>query len=545
MTTTADLIVARLLQAGVSTLFGVPGGGSTLDLIEAASHAGLPFVLTATETAGAIAAVAQAEITGRPGACLTALGPGVASAVDGIACASLDRAPLVLFTDAHPSSSDGAFEHQRIDHAALLAPIVKWSATIDARHADETMRRAIACAIAGPPGPVHIDCPADETAVQVASGVAATREMPAATASGSMRVDARSAESPSPGLRRSGSLELPSRRRPLLIVGLGARRAEDAAAIREFCETHDVPAMVTYKGKGVLPDDDAHFAGVFTNGAIERSIAERSDLLIGVGLDPVEVLPRQWTYAQPIVACSRWRVDDRHVPFASQWIGDIGDGLRTLGTELSPSAWDLGELRRTVDAQRERLRAAGDRLTADRVVGVANRMAAEARVTVDAGAHMFPATMLWRVSRPSDMLISNGLSTMGFALPAAIGAALIDRERPVVALIGDGGLLMCAGELLTAARERLHIIVIVFSDGALSLIDVKQRQRRFRPNGVMLGDVAWASVAESFRMTAHAATTERELRDAIERALSHRGPTLIDCRIDPAGYDDTLRAVRG
>jgi len=544
MPSVADAIVRSLHDAGVATLFGVPGGGSNLDLIEAAAHAGLPFVLTATETAAALAALAQAELTGRPGACLTALGPGAASVVGGVACASLDRAPLLIFTDAHPSSSDGAFEHQRIDHAALLAAIVKWSATIDAEHADETMRRAIACATCGPPGPVHVECPADVTTRPAFSSLPVARAFQASgdqaggdQASGHQATD--------PGPRSAESLALQALRKPLLIAGLGARRAEDAAAIRTFCESRNVPAMVTYKAKGVVPDDDPHFAGVFTNGAIERPIVEQADLLIGVGLDPVELLPRPWTYTQPIVACGRWRVDDRHVPFAAQLVGHIAEELQDLAARLPRSAWDLEALRTTVAGQRERLRVESDQLTADRVVRVASRMAPDARVTVDAGAHMFPATMLWRVIRPNDMLISNGLSTMGFALPAAIGAALIDRERPVVALIGDGGLLMCVGELLTAVREQLHIIVVVFSDGMLSLIDVKQRQHRYSSRGVTLGGVRWASIAESFRMPAYAATTDRELQQALSEAVSRRGPTLVDARIDPASYDAMLKTVRG
>src|SRR5919201_5330202 len=116
MSSIADLIVSRLREAGVSILFGMPGGGSNLDLIDAAERAGLPFVLTHTEAAGAIAAIAQAELTGRPGACLTTLGPGVTSVVNGVACAFLDRAPLIVFTDNHPPSAR-AFEHQHLDHA--------------------------------------------------------------------------------------------------------------------------------------------------------------------------------------------------------------------------------------------------------------------------------------------------------------------------------------------------------------------------------------------------------------------------------------------
>jgi len=185
----------------------------------------------------------------------------------------------------------------------------------------------------------------------------------------------------------------------------------------------------------------------------------------------------------------------------------------------------------------------------------ADAAATRARVTVDAGAHMFPATMLWPVSEPNGMLISNGLSTMGFALPAAIGAALVEREGtlgaihdhdgPVVALTGDGGLLMCAGELLTAVRERLRVVTIVFSDASLSLIDIKQRQRRFASSGVALGTVDWCLLAESLGAAAYRARSETELERALARALDDRGPSLIEAKINPATYAETLRAVRG
>src|SRR5262245_31491187 len=127
MPSVADVLVRHLIDAGVETLFGVPGGGSNLDLIAAAGRARLRFVLTATETGGAIAAMAQAEITGRPGACLTTLGPGVASVVTGVACASLDRAPVLIFSDAPPASA-ASFSHQRVDHRGLPAPVTEWSA---------------------------------------------------------------------------------------------------------------------------------------------------------------------------------------------------------------------------------------------------------------------------------------------------------------------------------------------------------------------------------------------------------------------------------
>src|SRR3954452_7005858 len=132
----ADVIVRHLRRAGVGFIFGVPGGGGNLDLIDAAGRASLPFVLTATETAAALAAIAQAEICGRPGVCLTTLGPGVASVVNGVACAWLDRAPLLVFTDSQPVQGAGDRAHQWVDHRALLAPVTKWSTALSPANAN-------------------------------------------------------------------------------------------------------------------------------------------------------------------------------------------------------------------------------------------------------------------------------------------------------------------------------------------------------------------------------------------------------------------------
>src|SRR5262245_3138831 len=165
----ADLIACALKSAGVRMLFGVPGGGSNLDVIAAAGAAGLPFVLTATETAGAIAALAQAEVTGRPGACLTTLGPGAASVVNGIACAYLDRAPVVVFTDSHPVSAT-EFEHQQLDQSALFRPVTKSSESLTPENAAQALMRALHKAVSARPGPVHLDCPGNVATAPAAAG---------------------------------------------------------------------------------------------------------------------------------------------------------------------------------------------------------------------------------------------------------------------------------------------------------------------------------------------------------------------------------------
>ena len=529
--TVADLVVGQLLEAGVKALFGVPGGGGNSDLIAAAGRAGLPFVLTSTETAGAIAAIAQAEVTGATGACLTTLGPGAASVINGVACAFLERAPIVVFTDRQ---SLHAAEHQRIDHAALMAPITKWSDTLKPDGVLQVLVRAMHEATHGRPGPVHVDCPGDVAGSPMTMGFDdAFFEF--------------EVQDPSADDRSRLETLLAAARKPLLLVGLGARGPADAAAIRSLCAARRLPAMVTYKAKGTVADEDDWFAGVFTNAAIEQPVLDESDLLIGVGLDPVELIPRAWQHRQPIISCNPWRVEDAHVPFTVQYVAPVTECVGLIENGLSASDWRAGRVRELVDDQQRRLDVPGAGLTAQCVVQIAAARLAPAvgRVTVDAGAHMFPATMLWPISCPNGMLISNGLSTMGFALPAAIGAALLDRERPVVALTGDGGLLMCAGELLTAAREKLRIITIVFSDASLSLIEIKQQARRLAPAGVALGAIDWPALAGSFGVRSWVATTEAELDLAAGEALTCEGPTLIEAKIDRSTYGATLRAVRG
>jgi acetolactate synthase-1/2/3 large subunit len=528
--TVADLVVSQLLGAGVRTLFGVPGGGGNSDLIAAAGRAGLPFVLTATETDGAIAALAQAEVTGGTGACLTTLGPGATSVVNGVACAFLERAPIVVFTDSQPAP----FEHQRIDHAALMAPITKWSGTLRSDSVMQVLVPALHTAAHGRPGPVHVDCPGD-----VAASTMTTMVDEAYFESEEQR--------PSAEDRSRLATRLAAARKPLLLVGLGARGAADAAAIRSLCAARNIPAMVTYKAKGVVPDDDPWFAGVFTNATIEQRIIDECDLLIGMGLDPVELMPRAWKREQPIVYCGPWSVEDTHVPFAVQVVTDVPTAVEEIEALLELTNWDRDLVRRHLDEQRRQMDVPAGGLSAQRVVQIAAaRLAGAAgRVTVDAGAHMFPATVLWPISCPNGMIISNGLSTMGFALPAAIGAALLDRGRPVVALTGDGGLLMCAGELLTAAREKLRIITIVFSDASLSLIEIKQQARRLEPAGVALGAIDWPALAGSVGVRSWVATTEAELDRAAAEALACDGPTLIEAKIDRSNYGATLRAVRG
>ena len=448
--------------------------------------------------------------------------------VNGIACAFLERAPIVVFTDSQPA----AYEHQRLDHAALLAAVTLHSATLAQDTALQTIEEALHAATIGRPGPVHVDCPsgvADSMAQLLDASCVEFERVPSA--------DARS---------RLESL-LATARKPLLLVGLGARRPPDAAAIRSLCAARNIPAMVTYKAKGVMPDDHPWFAGVFTNATIEQPVIDECDLLIGMGLDPVELIPRAWKREQPIVYCGPWYVEDAHVPFADAIRHRYPDCSKRGRGAAGAIALGFARVRRHLDEQRRQIDVPASGLSSQRVVQIAAARLVVCRRTRNGGrrrAHVSGNNAVAGLV-PNGMLISNGLSTMGFALPAAIGAALLDRERPVVALTGDGGLLMCVGELLTAAREKLRIITIVFSDASLSLIEIKQQARGLEPAGVALGSIDWPALAGSFGVRSWVATTEAELDRAASEALECEGPTLIEAKIDRSNYGATLRAVRG
>jgi acetolactate synthase-1/2/3 large subunit len=529
----ADVIVAALQRAGVQRLFGMPGGGSTADLIECARLARLPFTLAHTETGSAFMATAQAEITGAPAACIATLGPGAASLVNGVANALLDRVPLIVLTDCVPDDQRSTMQHQNVAHDRMFAAVAKCTLRATSDSVARVISEALAIATAGQPGPVHVDVPHDVTGLR-----AVDSSVPNLRAAQTTR--ARPSPAAEDLLRRA--------RHPVFLVGLAARTAATASAVRSMTASHRIPALVTYKAKGVVPDTDAWWVGMLTNGALERPVLDRADLFIAVGCDPVEFLPRPWTLPQPVVAVNSWPIRQEQVPIVEELVGDVPATLGALaGVLRRPSDWNASEITALVAPQRKAMRPSSD--TGGLLPHEAIDMVAEfydgARATVDAGAHMFPVMALWRAHEPSGVLISNGLSTMGFALPAAIGAALLDRSRPVVAFTGDGGLLMCLGELQTAAREEAPIRIIVLDDRALSLIQIKQLQRGYAPEGTALGPVDWRAVGTGLGVVAHHVDTATALRAALAETAHHPGPVLIAATVSPSVYPETIRALRG
>jgi acetolactate synthase I/II/III large subunit len=498
----------------------VPGGGANLDLVEACERAGLRFVLTHGETAGAIMAAVYGELTGRPGACVATRGPGAAALATGVAHGWLDRCPMLAVVDAVPAAQSERISHQRLDQSRLLGAAAK----AFVRLGDGSGAwRAVACAATPPWGPVVVETDA------TAAGVAPDCGPPAATG---------------PRELSAAAALLAGAVRPLALVGVGARGATDA--VRELVAATGMPVLTTYKAKGAVPEASLQAAGLLTGATIEAPLLEAADAVLAIGVDPVELIPAEWPYAAPVVSAGPWPVAEPYLPVAVELVGDVAELLAALAPSIRAHGWARAgqEYRRDALA---RLADPGGGLTPHAVVDAAREaFGPHALATVDSGAHMLVAMARWEASEPGQVLISSGLATMGFALPAAIAAALVRPDRRVVCLTGDGGLGMCLAELETLARLALPVTVVVFDDAALSLIAVKQRPGGHGgPGAVTYRDVDFAAVAAGLGVPAERVTTPVALAAALAGAAAAEGPRLIDAVLDPSGYGDVLAAIRG
>ena len=515
----ARALAAGLRAAGVRMVFGLPGGGPNLDMIAGAAEVGIDFVLAHGETAACMMAASYGRLTNTPGVAIVTRGPGFTSAANGIAQATLDRFPLLLVSDTVTQASAGHTAHQRLDQVAAAAPLAKWSGTLGNADPVQLVERCAQLAVQAPAGAVHLAF--DPTAA--GDRAPALPGFPA---------DA--------GVVATAGNTLASARRPVVILGADAARHPDAvrAALRDLA----CPLLVTYEAKGVVPESWSTYAGLFTGAHIESAVLEQADAVLGIGLDPVEPMPGQWRYAAPVVLAHSHVIETAYFGDPLLVVGPydtvLPDLAGRLRSELPASA---GAERRAADLALLSSGATG--LDPLGIVHTTQQAVGDVLATVDAGAHMLAVMPAWHTDEPGSVLISNGLATMGFAVPAAIAMALARPGRRVVCFVGDGGLSMVLGELETMARLQLPVTVVVFDDAALTLIKLKQREGQGGPGAVAYHAVDFAAVATAMGLTGRTADTFDELTDALRAPAD--GPLLVDAHVDPAAYRHIIKVTRG
>jgi len=536
-------MVAALARAGTRLMFGVPGGGPNLDVVGAAAAAGMPFVLAHGETAATIMAATCADLTGAPGAVVVTRGPGLASAVNGIAHAALDRLPVVVIADTVPAHQRDRVSHQQLDQAALGRSVAKVALTAGAGRAGPAADLAVRLALAAPAGPVVINM--DPSVGEVRAGVgAACGAAPPAPLAGADA--ARHELAPLAAALRAG-------RRPVLLLGPGA--LAHAAAVRDALTGSGIPTLHTYRARGILPDGGAEAAGLVTGGTMEWPLLAASDLIVGLGVDPAEMIPAAWDYAARAIMVAETSAGaaeaGRYFTGATALAAPLGAAIALIAAHRHHGGWPPAAGRaaktRALTGLQEAARAAPGLLSPqDVVTTIRAQTPPETIATVDAGAHMLVAMPLWEVDEPHRLLISSGLATMGYALPAAIAAALCTPGVPVVAFTGDGGLGMTLMEIETAARLRLRVVVVVFNDATLSLIKIKQRPAGHGgPEAVGYQPTSFAAAATALGAAGAAVSDAAGLATELAAALNRNGPTVIDASIDPATYPAVMDLTRG
>lgn len=341
--------------------------------------------------------------------------------------------------------------------------------------------------------------------------------------------------------------------RPVVVVGVGALRSSATVAehLRDVGKRTGVPMLTTYRARGIVPDGVSWYAGVATGATIESPLLHDADLIIGVGLDPVELIPAAWPYAAPVVSLTPWPIDDS--TFFGETTEVVGDLVELLArvVPVFRSTWPAGSgacYRQQADDELAAVVVPARRgLNPVEVVTIADELAPSGTIaTVDAGAHMLVAMPLWRVEQPGELLISSGLATMGFALPAAVAAAVVRPDRRVVCFTGDGGVGMVLGELETLARRNLAVTVVVFNDSTLSLIAAKQSPSGHGGSAVVeYAPTDFAAIARGCGVPAVSVTDVETYRRALAESFDRPGPTLLDVVVDPSSYGAVLDAVRG
>lgn len=526
----ADVMAAYISASGTSMLFAYPGD-PTIELLERARVHGIEVQLARREGSAGFMAEAYGMLTGRPGVCVSTLGPGSTALVNPVAAATLDRAPMLAISGQIDTAREPYFTHQVVDHSALFRPVTKWTARVDPASVGTVMRKALRTACAERPGAVHLSCGADTFRATTADGD--VQVPPLEPARGGLSVAATNGQDPVRLLRRA--------KRPVLLAGVGAVRAGAGPELEAMASHVGIPLIVSPMAKGVVDEGHDMYAGVLDMACNEVvwDFLRSADLVLCAGFDAVELI-KPWSVSAPVIHLDAVPNLDQIYRSDVEVIGDLTASLAWLTEEWTGQPrWDEAEVRQFRGRLNTALRSGrvAGRLNPTDVVDAANEaLPADTVVTTDVGSHKLLVGQAWRARGPRSVLMSNGLSAMGFGVPAAIAAQLVYPNRPVAALVGDGGFSMVATELRLAAALALPLTVVVFVDGSLNRIELKQMQQNYPSVATRIDDIDLVQLASSMDCHGVRASTAEQLADALTEDPARDRPLIVEARIDPSQY---------
>jgi len=532
---TSDLLVNCLENEGVELIFGIPGE-ETLDLMDSLSRSKIRFVLTRHEQAAAFMADAYGRLSGKAGVCLATLGPGATNLLTGIADAFLDRAPLVAITGQADLGRIHKESHQYINVVENFETATKWNTRIELPDVvPEVVRKAFKVAETEKPGAVHLELPDNIASMETSKA----HESPI------LPIRARRSSPDRQSLRRAAEL-IETSRFPVILAGNGVIRKNATPQLQKFAELFDIPIVTTFMGKGAVTAKSDCRIGTLGL-AKDRQLTDvfqKADLIIAVGYDLVEYAPKLWNpdLDKKIIHIdfTTSEVDLYYVPEV-----EINSDIRET-FEILEGMISCNKKAEYVSALHQELLETFERegsidswpVRPQRVLYALRKVLGDDDIVIsDVGTNKLWVAKFYPVYGNNTFLISNGFASMGFALPAAIGAKLLHPHKKVAAVCGDGGFLMNVQEIETASRLGLNVVIIIFNDGGYNLIKWRSMNKFGNAFAVDFSNPDFVKLADSFGVEGVRIQSSDSIEQALTWAFSKKTPVIIDVPIDYSSND--------
>ena len=534
----ADAIIDSLVNHDVKYVFGVPGAkiDRVFERLEHPTNEKAPqLIITRHEQNAAFMAQGIGRITGKPGVVLTTSGPGVSNLATGLVTATAEGDPVLAISGQVQRTDLLRLTHQSMDNVALLAPVTKYAAEVqEPENISEVIANAYQEAEAAKQGASFVSVPQDVTDSEVKTAPIAP--MPAPVLGPASPVESTLL-----------AQRIKTAKLPVLLLGMRASDPETTKSIRNLVEETHLPVVETFQGAGIIPreleDDFFGRVGLFRNQPGDQ-LLKHADLVIAVGYDPIEYEPRNWNNegdANIIVIDSMRAEVDKNFQPEREIVGDISQTLDFLlpymkGFKLPESS------REYLDGLQEKLKLRDEppAVTENQVTShplsiiqaLQDRVTDDMTVSVDVGSFYIWMARHFRSYNPRHLLFSNGMQTLGVALPWAISAALVRPNTQIVSVSGDGGFLFSSQDLETAVRLGLNIVHIIWNDGHYDMVKFQEELKYGKSAGVNFGSVDFVKYAESFGATGLRVEKAQDLEKVLDQAFATEGPVVVDIPVD-------------
>ncbi|HAS47064.1 MAG TPA: acetolactate synthase large subunit [Microscillaceae bacterium] len=525
----SDLFIKALENEGVEYIFGVPGE-ENLDFLESLRTSKIKLILTRHEQGAGFMAATYGRLTGKPGVCISTLGPGATNFTTAAAYAQLGAMPMMMITGQKPIKKSKQGRFQIVDVVDLLRPITKFTKQIvHGNNIPSLVREAFRLAMEERPGAVHLELPED------------IADEPDCVDRVFKVVGHRRPDADKSSLQEAAQM-IEAAKHPLLLIGAGANRKRARAALTEFVNKTGIPFFNTQMGKGVIDERSEHFLGTaaLSDHDFVHDAIRRADLIINVGHDVIEKPPffMQEGGTQVIhVNFFPAEVDEVYFPQLNV-VGDIATSVESLTERVQQKDnWDFAAYKEVKDHVEQRLSKYFEDtrfpILPQRVVNILRKTLDEDDIiTLDNGVYKIWFARNYQCYQPNTLLLDNALATMGAGLPSGMVAKLINPEKKVVAVCGDGGFMMNSQELETAVRLGLNMVIIILNDNAYGMIKWKQEDMGFENYGLDYNNPDFVKYAESYGAIGHRPGSDAEFVETLNTALNTDGVHLIDLAVD-------------